>query len=79
MSPKPFPHPSIFDQLEFARTEAGRKVFRSSDRKRQYTWDSQHGEVEVFDKQGRHLGVADPTTGRMIKPAKRGRRISKLN
>jgi len=26
-------------------------------------WDSQHGEVEVYDGQGRHKGAADPETG----------------
>jgi len=31
-------------------------------------WDSQHGEVEVYDKTGRnHKGAADPETGQ-IKP-----------
>ncbi len=26
-------------------------------------WDSQHGEVEVYDRQGNHKGAADPDTG----------------
>ncbi|AXI72405.1 hypothetical protein DTW94_14810 [Streptomyces cavourensis] len=48
----------------------------SQDGSRIYTWDGEHGgEVEVFDKRGRHLGVAHPVTGETIKPAVRGRRI----
>ena len=36
-------------------------------------WDSQHGEVEVYDKRGKHKGVADPNTGGIIKPPVSGR------
>ncbi|MFE3604213.1 colicin E3/pyocin S6 family cytotoxin [Streptomyces goshikiensis] len=52
------------------------KRWYSRDGDRIYTWDGEHGgEVEVFNKRGRHLGVAHPITGEMIKPAVRGRRI----
>ena len=40
-----------------------------------YTWDVLHGEIEIFNLRGRHLGVADPMTGDLIKPARKGRRI----
>jgi len=53
----------------------GEKLWRSADGDRLYTWDSLHGEVEVFNKRGRHLGAADAMTGRLIKDAVRGRRI----
>jgi hypothetical protein len=43
------------------------------------TWDSLHGEVEVFNKRGRHLGVVDPISGEFLKPAVKGRKISKQN
>ncbi len=36
-------------------------------------WDSQHGDVEVYDKQGRHQGSADPNTGQMTKGPVPGR------
>ena len=36
-------------------------------------WDSQHGDVEVYDKQGRHQGSADPETGQMTKDPVPGR------
>ncbi|WP_052716546.1 colicin E3/pyocin S6 family cytotoxin [Magnetospira sp. QH-2] len=31
-------------------------------KKRYYVWDSQHGEIEVHDARGRHLGAVDPIT-----------------
>jgi hypothetical protein len=40
-----------------------------------YEWDYQHGTLEMYDKQGRHLGEFDPMTGRQTKPPKPGRRI----
>ncbi|EPS3420259.1 colicin E3/pyocin S6 family cytotoxin [Vibrio fluvialis] len=54
-------------------------MYKDDSEKRYYTWDSLHGELEVFNKNGCHLGVACPTTGLMIKPAVKGRRISKQN
>jgi RHS repeat-associated protein len=38
-------------------------------------WDSQHGDVEVYNKRGRHQGSADPNTGEMIKDPVPGRTI----
>ncbi len=37
--------------------------------------DQTHGDMEVYDSQGRHLGSANPETGVMTKPAIPGRRI----
>jgi len=34
-----------------------------------YEWDYQHGTVEKYSKNGRHLGEYDPSTGEQIKPA----------
>jgi hypothetical protein len=45
------------------------------DGKTLYTWDGMHGEIEVFNRRGRHLGVIDAVTGAALKPARRGRRI----
>ena len=42
---------------------------------RVYTWDSLHGEFEMFNKSGRHLGAANAKTGAMIKPAVPGRKL----
>ena len=40
-----------------------------------YEWDSQHGELEVYNSRGKHIGVRDPETGKWIKSAKPGRTI----
>lgn len=42
-----------------------------------YEWDSQHGTVEMYDKQGWHLGEFDPVTGEQTKSAKPGRKVEK--
>ncbi len=42
-----------------------------------YEWDSQHATVEMYDKQGWHLGEYDPNTGEQTKPAKPGRKVEK--
>jgi RHS repeat-associated protein len=44
--------------------------------KRFFTFDYTHGDIEVYDAQGLHLGSADPETGVMTKPAVPGRRIT---
>ncbi|MXV17716.1 DUF6443 domain-containing protein [Hufsiella ginkgonis] len=36
-------------------------------------WDSRHGDVEVYDRNGKHEGSADPNTGQMTKPPVPGR------
>jgi hypothetical protein len=56
----------------------GKKRSRWKDRKgRIYEWDSQHGAVEIYDKQGKHLGEFDAETGDMRKPPKPGRTTPK--
>lgn len=76
MSPKPIPSPSFLDRIEFFGVRSGQKVWRSADRERYYTWDALHGEIEVFNKRGRHLGSLHAIRGVLIKPAVRGRRIT---
>ena len=73
---KPIPSGSILDSKEYYGVRSGRKVWASKDRSRFYTWDRQHGEVEVFDRQGYHLGSLDPMTGVKMKDAVRGRRLN---
>jgi hypothetical protein len=43
--------------------------------KRYYEKDHTHGDVEVYDSNGNHLGSMDPNTGEMTKPPVPGRRI----
>lgn len=42
-----------------------------------YEWDSQHGKVELYTKQGKHIGEYDPETGEQTKPADPTRRVEK--
>jgi hypothetical protein len=70
----PVPEPCFLDECDPIGAPDGRKRWRSKDRKRLYTWDSLHGEIEVFDKHGYHLGVLN-SEGIIIKLAKKGRRI----
>jgi len=79
MGGQPIPKPSILDNCHVVGIEGGRKVYRDPDEALFYTWDSLHGELEVFNKRGIHIGVACHQTGIMLKPAVRGRRISKQN
>lgn len=75
----PVPKPSILDNFVVSGIEGGKKVYKDDLENVFYTWDSLHGELEVFHKNGRHLGVACPRTGLLIKPAVKGRKISKQN
>ena len=43
--------------------------------RRYYSWDYTHGDIEVFDKIGSHLGSMNPVTGEMHKPPVAGRTI----
>jgi hypothetical protein len=52
----------------------GQKRWRCPRTGRLFTWDALHGEIEVFNRRGRHLGVMDPN-GRLVKDAVKGRKI----
>jgi hypothetical protein len=71
----PIPKPSYFDQCEYLGFVHGDRRWRSTCKKRLYTWDGFHGEIEVFSSRGRHLGVFDSMTGNYIKSAVKGRTI----
>jgi len=68
----PIPRPSILDMCQ---SIAGRRRWRSADGSRLFEWDALHGEVEVYNARGMHLGAMDPITGDLIKPPVKGRRI----
>ena len=69
------PQPSILDDMIRFGVRDGRQVWRNADTTRYYTWDSLHGEVEVFDKQGWHLGAAHALSGDLLKEAEKTRRL----
>ncbi|EJG1884639.1 S-type pyocin domain-containing protein [Vibrio parahaemolyticus] len=55
----------------------GKKRPRWKDKKRIYEWDSQHGKVEVYDKNGNHIGEFDHETGEQTKPKDPKRKVEK--
>jgi hypothetical protein len=75
MAGKPVPKGSILERFVSLKAIGGQKRWQSNQGDRLYTWDSLHGEVEVYNRRGRHLGALDPMTGKVIKEAKRGRTI----
>lgn len=54
---------------------AGERRWRTQDGKYLLTWDSLHGEIEIYDKIGRHRGVMHALTGELIKQPIPGRQI----
>lgn len=56
----PLTLPAFPDAIRLRR-KGNRKRWESKNRI--YEWDYQHGAVEVYDKQGNHLGEYDATTG----------------
>lgn len=67
--------PNYLETCKYWKVVDGRKVWKSYDGARLYTWDELHGEIEVFNKRGYHLGSADKMNGLIIKDAVKGRRL----
>ena len=72
----PRPRPSLLDDCDRLGAFSDEQRWRSKDGKRLYTWDSLHGEVEVFNSRGYHLGAIHPVTGQLLKEPVKGRRIN---
>jgi hypothetical protein len=72
----PIPKPSFLDGCESIGARDGQRRWRSRDGKRLYTWDSLHGEIEVYDRREWHLGALNAVMGVPVKPAVKGRRIN---
>jgi hypothetical protein len=53
----------------------GKQVWISLEGDRLYTWDSLHGEIEVYNRKGKHLGSLESKSGKTIKSAIKGRSI----
>ena len=71
----PKPKPCFLDDQQKFRVQRRQQIWISDDRARYFTWDSLHGEIEVFDKRGFHLGSLDAETGEFLKQPVRGRKI----
>lgn len=72
MSYIPKPKPCFLDSLQKFRVIGDRQIYRADDK--YYSWDELHGEIEVFNKRGRHIMVLD-AQGNYIKDAVNGRKI----
>lgn len=71
----PIPRPSYLDACQYIGFLYGRKRWRSHDGQRLYEWDDLHGEIEVYNRRGKHLGVLD-ASGKMISDPVLGRTIN---
>lgn len=71
----PRPKPCFLDGCEVIKVIGAKKVWANKERTRFFTWDSLHGEIEAFDKQGRHLGALNSVNGDLMKEAVRGRKL----
>lgn len=71
----PKPAPCILDDFTYLGYKHGAQRWSSDRRQRLYTWDNLHGEVEVYNRRGKHLGALDAKTGELIKEAVPGRTI----
>jgi filamentous hemagglutinin len=60
---------------QFSNAGRGRKTSGTGRDQRYYEWDYTHGDIEVYDRRGRHLGTMEPTTGDMYKDPVKGRSI----
>ncbi|RGB29335.1 cytotoxic-domain-containing protein [Rhizophagus diaphanus] len=60
---------------EFKNFRAGIKTSGTGKDKKYYGWDRTHNDIEVYDKNGKHLGSMDPIKGNMTKPPVNGRKI----
>jgi hypothetical protein len=63
-----------FPDAKKARKKSHRERWKISN-KRILEWDYQHGEIEMYNKNGIHIGAFDPNTGEKIKDAIKGRKI----
>jgi len=55
-----------FDNVKNSKLKTSGK----GSKKLYYDWDYTHNDIEVYDKDGNHLGSMDPVTGEMYKPSK---------
>jgi hypothetical protein len=68
--------PNFLEECISWRVISDRKVWKSKNGKRLYTWDELHGEIEVFNARGKHLGSADKFTGQIFKDPVKGRKLN---
>lgn len=74
MAYKTRPSPCFLDDMEKWKVIDGRQTYKANNKL--YQWDELHGEIEVYNIRGRHIGVLDAKSGKYIKDAVRGRKIN---
>lgn len=75
MSGIPIPKPCFLDNCILIGAGYGRKRWKNKKGSQYYEWDSLHGEIEVYNKRGEHIGVFNHE-GKLIKEAIKGRTIN---
>lgn len=75
MTYRPLPESGFVDRLDRLKRQGGKR-WRDTTSGWLYEHDPLHGDLEVYNSRGRHLGSADPVTGELIKPPEKGRRIT---
>lgn len=64
------------ENYDFFRVISKKKTWTNKKRSRYYQWDELHGEVEVYNKRGKHLGaMEDPSVNVITKPRDKSRTI----
>ncbi|MCA0316407.1 MAG: hypothetical protein LCH63_21480 [Candidatus Melainabacteria bacterium] len=64
----PIPRPSYLSKFCLpVGARDGEKRWRNPEGTRIYAWDSLHGEIEVWNNRGVHLGALNPITGALKK------------
>ncbi|WP_222933882.1 colicin E3/pyocin S6 family cytotoxin [Amniculibacterium sp. G2-70] len=75
--PAPKKLPGFPDAEKVKSKDPNRTRWRNPDGKI-LEWDKQHGDVEIYNKNGKHQGSARPETGEIYKPPVPGRRIDPI-
>lgn len=72
----PRPRPGFLCNCDHYKVVNGKQIWANRNRTAFFTWDSLHGEIEAFDKKGRHNGSLNSLNGELIKEAVKGRTIN---
>ncbi|WP_339511455.1 S-type pyocin domain-containing protein [Pseudomonas sp. RL_15y_Pfl2_60] len=74
---KAFPNAVLSPSKTFVKGGGQKRKRWKEKTGRIFEWDYQHGTVEMYDKQGKHLGEYNPETGEQTKPANPKRKVEK--
>ena len=60
---------------EYKSVGKGRRTSGTGKKQQYYEWDYTHGDIEMYNSKGKHMGSVHPETGLIYKPAVKGRKI----